>query len=100
LDVTAQIGALPEIRPEQPTVAPGSTVRILVVASKEGDKYQLTVNGEPVKKALNGNGADLVFITGSLNEDTTFEMIITRPDETGVPVERVVRLPVFVGNNV
>ena len=96
LDLTAQIGTLPEIRPEQATVNSGSTARIQVLTSKAGDRYQLTLNGEPVKKARNGNGADLVFITGPLTQDTTFEMMVTRPQEAGIAVERVVRLPVLV----
>ena len=49
-----------------------------------------------MKKARNGNGADIVFITGPLSRDTTFEMIVTRPEETGIAVERVVQLPVLV----
>jgi hypothetical protein len=96
LDLTAQIGALPEIHPEQTTVPPGSTARIQVLASKAGEKYLLTLNGEPVKQARKGNGADLVFITRPLTQDTTFEMIVTRPQETGIPVERVVQVSVFV----
>ena len=96
LDLTAQIGALPEIRPEQATVPSGSTARIQVLASKVGEKYLLTLNGEPVKQARNGNGADLVFIAGPLLQDTTFEMIVTQPQETGIPVERVVQVSVFV----
>ena len=96
LDVTAQIGTLPEIRPEQATVNSGSKARIQVLASKAGDRYQLTLKGAPVKKARNGNGADIVFITGPLSRDTTFEMIVTRPEETGIAVERVVQLPVLV----
>ena len=96
LDLAAQIGALPEIRPEQATVNSGSTARIQVLASKTGDRYLLTLNGGPVKKARNGNGADLAFITGPLSQDTTFEMIVTRPEEAGIAVERVVRLQVLV----
>jgi hypothetical protein len=96
LDLTAQIGALPEIHPEQATVNSGSTARIQVLTSKTGDRYLLTLNGEPVKQARNGNGADLVFITGPLSRDTTFEMIVTRPQEAGIAVERVVQLPVKV----
>ena len=96
LDLTAPIGVLPDIRPEQATVNSGGKARILVVASKAGDRYQLTLDGKPVKSARNGNGADLVFITEALSRDTTFEMIVTRPGAAGVPVVRVVKLPVKV----
>lgn len=96
MDKTAQIQALPEIHPEEPWVDPGKAAKILVLPSQKGDKYQLMLNEVPVKKARNGNGDDLAFITESLNEDTTFEMVVTRPAEGGIPVEQVVRLPVMV----
>jgi hypothetical protein len=54
------------------------------------------LNGKPVKRALNGNGKDLVFITDSLLEDTTFEVVVTRPADQGIRVERVVQVRVHV----
>jgi hypothetical protein len=92
----AQVGLTPEIRPEQATVDPGSTARVLVIASKEDEKYQVMLKGKPVKRALHGNGKDLVFITDTLLEDTTFEVVVTRPTDKGILVERLVQVPVQV----
>jgi hypothetical protein len=89
----AQIGLVPEI---QATVDPGSTARILVIASKQDEKYQVMLKGKPVKRALHGNGKDLVFITDTLLEDTTFEVVVTRPADKGIIVERLVQVPVQV----
>ncbi len=96
LNETAQIPALPAIRPESPGVDRDKPARILVIASHEGDRYELTLEGEEVKRARNGNGDDLVFVTEPLAVDTTFEVRVTRPDDAGIPVERVVRVPVLV----
>ena len=64
-----------------------------------GDKYQPLLNGSPVKRALNGNGNDLSFNTDPLTDDTEHDMLITRPDDTGFVIERVVKLPVLVRPN-
>ncbi len=93
---TPQIGLLPEIRPEQSAVDMGSEARILVIASKPDEKYQVMLNGNAVKRALNGNGKDLVVITDPLRADTTFEVVVTRPAEQGIRVERLVQIPVQV----
>lgn len=38
---------------------------------------------EPVQPALDGNGKDLVFETGTVNEATAFEVPVTRIEEPG-----------------
>ena len=68
----------------------------MVIASKQDEKYQVVLNGKPVKRPLNGNGKDLVFITDSLLEDTTFEMVVTRPADKGIRIERLVQVRVYV----
>jgi hypothetical protein len=93
---TAQIGSVPEIRPEEETVNAGSTARVQVIASKQDEKYQVMLKGKPVKRALHGNGKDLVFITDTLLEDTTFEVVVTRPADKEIVVERLVQVPVRV----
>lgn len=75
LDKTAQITILPEIRPENPSVAPNKQSKIRVRASHEGDRYELRPNGELVKRARNG---DLIFKTGRLSQRT-------RPSRCGSP---------------
>ncbi len=91
-----QIGLLPEIRLEQATVDAGSEARVLVMVSKPDEKYQVMLKGKPVKRALNGNGKDLVFLTDSLVKDTTFEVVVTRPADKGILVERVVQVQAHV----
>jgi hypothetical protein len=92
----AELGLVPVIRPEQATIDSGSTARVLVIASKQDEKYQVLLRGKPVKRALNGNGKDLVFITDTLLEDTTFEVVVTRAADKGIMVKRVVQVPVKV----
>ncbi len=94
LSLSADIVAQAEIRLEEPEIDYNSVARILVVASRKGEKYQPFLGGEPVKRARYGNGGDLVFLTEALLEDTTFEVHVTRPDS--IDVERVVRLDVAV----
>jgi hypothetical protein len=96
LPQTARIAPVPEIRAEQATVPPGSPARILVRASVVGDRYQLTLAGQPVGAALDGNGADLTFTTGPLQAATQFQVVVTRPGDTGIPVERRVQISVGV----
>lgn len=96
LQQTAQIAAVPEIRAEQATVPKGSSANIVVRASVVGERYQLTQAGQPVGSALDGNGADLTLPTGPLQEATRFEVRVTRPGETGIPVERRVQISVGV----
>jgi hypothetical protein len=92
----AELGPVPEIRPEQATIDSGTTARVRVIASKHDEKYQVLLRGKPVKRALNGNGKDLVFITDTLLEDTTFEVVVTRSADKGIMVERMVQVPVKV----
>ena len=96
LTQTALIAAVPVIVAEQPIVPKDSPARILVRASVVGDRYQLTLNGAPVGAALDGNGADLTFTTGPLQAATQFQMRVTRPGDTGIPVERRVQISVEV----
>ena len=97
LNQTALIAALPEIRPQDSSINQGGITKLLVLASHEGDKYQPFRNGESVKRALYGNGEDLSFNTDALTEDTDFEMLVTRPNDTdSLPVDRVVLLSIGV----
>ena len=47
-------------------------------------------------KDKDGNVKDLFFNTNAITEDTEFEVRITRPNDTDIPVERVVKLWVTV----
>ncbi|HZI10645.1 MAG TPA: hypothetical protein VE153_09675 [Myxococcus sp.] len=95
LTQTARIAPFPAIRAEP--VPQGSPARIVVLASVVGDRYQLTQAGQPVGPALDGNGEDLAFTTGPLQAATEFQVRVTRSGDTGIPVERRVRVSVGVG---
>ncbi|MCP4996288.1 MAG: hypothetical protein GY934_21315 [Gammaproteobacteria bacterium] len=96
LEKTAKIPALPEIQVVTPEVDANKKAKIRVVKSHEGDRYQLTLNGQPVKRARKGNGQDIDILTGPITEENTFEMWVTHPDETNILMRRVVLLPVKV----
>lgn len=96
LPQTALIAPVPDIRAEQATVPTGSPANIVVRASVVGDRYQLTQAGQPVGKALEGNGEDLTFTTGPLQATTQFEVWVTRTGEVGIPVEGRVKIRVGV----
>jgi len=97
LERFAAVPKPPEIRFEVDPVAAGTVARILVVASVVGDRYEPFLDGVSVKQGRLGNGDDLVFLTDPVNETTTFEVRITRPDDPGLPVTRILRLTVNVG---
>lgn len=96
LGKTARVETLPVIRLEETEVQAGATTRIFVESSIQGDRYQPFLDGEAVKSARNGNGGNLTFVTGAITADSEFEVIVTRPDDTGIPVQRVVKLQVFL----
>ncbi len=92
----AKITALPQITLQDSIVDYGAFTKIIVTASQEGDKYQPLLNGTPIKRALNGNGQNLSFNTDPLTQDTEFEVRVTRPNDTSLTVDRLVRLHVTV----
>jgi len=93
---TAEIATLPKIAFETAQVDAGKAAKAVVTASRVGDKYQLFLNGTPVRQARNGNGADLVFTTEAINVQSLFEMRITRPSAPGIPVVQIVPLIVDI----
>ena len=96
LNRTAEIPTPPDIHFEEEVIEPGNEARMLVIASRVGEKYQPFLAGEPLKLARHGNGGDLVFLTGPLDQDTTFDMHVMRPEGPGLSVTRVFRLTVRV----
>jgi hypothetical protein len=92
----AQIAAVPAIRAEPPMIDYGGSAKIVIPASNAADQYQLTLKGAPVKGAAAGTGSDLAVLTDALSADAIFEMVVTRPADKGMPVERVVQVSVLV----
>jgi hypothetical protein len=94
---TVRIASLPDIHLQDEVVDYGGSTRILVAASVDGDKYQPLLAGSPLRRARNGrNGEELSFNTDAMTEDTEFEMLITRPNDVGIAVERLVKLQATV----
>ncbi len=96
LTQTAMLPKLPQIAFDSARVDRGKTARLVIKASQVGEKYQLFLGGVAVKKAKNGNGEDLVFITNPLTEDTVFELLITQESRTTLEVTRILPLKVDV----
>ena len=89
---TVTIAPLPEIQLQDTVVDYNKATRLQVIASVQGDRYQPFLDDTEFKRALNGNGQDLSFNTDALTEDTEYEMHVTRPSESGLALERRVRL--------
>ncbi|MEM8964328.1 MAG: hypothetical protein AAGD38_22775, partial [Acidobacteriota bacterium] len=96
LSRVATIAEPPDIRFEEEVVNTGTPARILVLASRVGERYEPFLDGVSVKRARHGNGEDLVFVTEPVVTDTTFEVHIDRPGDLGLPVTRIFQLTVTV----
>jgi len=90
----ALVPAVPPIGAEQAVIDFGAGARILIPSSDPQDRYQVALDGVPVKAALAGDGSDLAVGTDALRADAIFEVVVTRPADTGMQVERVVQVPV------
>lgn len=86
---------LPDIKLEDTEVDEGQPARIIVPESHEGDRYQVFLDGQPVKRARIGNGEDLAFVSEPIEDPVTFELRVTRPGE-GADIVEWVALPVRV----
>jgi hypothetical protein len=100
LTASASIPDLPQIRLQDPIVDYDKETKILVIGSVIGDKYLPYIGNSPLKKVARlGNEGDLSFNTNLMKENTTYFMHVTRPDEKGIPVKRVVELRALVRPN-
>ena len=96
LDKMAQIPSLPEIRPEQSPVDYGAKASLRVIASRVGETYQPLFTGQPVADAKPGDGKDLAFTTPALTDGATYVLLVTRPADPGLAVERILNVSVAV----
>lgn len=95
----ALVATVPAIRADQAVIDYGGSAKILIPASKPEDQYQVTLEGAPVKPAVTGDNTDLAVITDPMNADASFDVVVTRPADQGMRVERVVQVPVLVRPN-
>lgn len=90
---SAQISAIPVIKLDQNSVASGTAVNVIVVASVKGENYRVFLaDGTPLNNAQDGTGSDLTFSTPPLTVDTTFWVRVNQPGAAGIPVTRTVTL--------
>ena len=90
---SAQIPAPPVIKLDEDSVASGTAVNIIVVASVKGESYQAFLpDGTPLNSPQDGNGSDLTFATPPLIANTTFLVRVRQPAAAGIPVTRTVTL--------
>jgi len=93
----ANLSKLPSMAFDESAVDVGDTARLVISRSLFGERYQFFLNGAEVKRARNGNGSDLVFITETVTEDSTFEVWVTQPHSPHrIKVTRIVPLEVKV----
>lgn len=96
LAATAQLAAAPVIAADPAVIPAGAAARIVVRASAAGERYQLARDGQPIGPARDGDGSDLALAAGALAETTRFEVIVTRPGDAGLRVQRTVLVVVTV----
>jgi hypothetical protein len=93
---TASIPAIPVIRVAEPVVDYGAPATIVIAASRSDEQYQVTLRGAPVTLPVAGTDADLSVTTKPLTADTVFEVVVTRPRDSSMRVERVNEVRVAV----
>jgi hypothetical protein len=85
---SALIPATATISVDSAEVQAGQSARFLVAASDPADRYELLLDGVPVRRARNGNGEDLVFVTDGIERDSAFVLEVRRRDGKGIPLGR------------
>lgn len=93
---TVHTAPVPDVRADEAVVATGTPTRIRVISSRPDEIYQLRASRQALGVSQQGTGDDLVFDTPTLHENTVFEMDVTRPDDTRLPLHRIVLIPVEV----
>lgn len=87
---SGKIKTLPEIKLAQVGIDAGTTATIQIISSQVGDVYELQLDGDIVKPALQGDGSSLEIETAAINADSQFEVRVNRPDDTGIEVQQMV----------
>jgi hypothetical protein len=95
LDQTAVLDDLPAVTTPAP-VARGTSADIVIEASRQGDRYWLLLNGEPVGDPQVGTGARIALSTGPVAQRTVFTLAATRPAGQTLAVERHMTVTVDV----
>ncbi|MCA9689771.1 MAG: hypothetical protein KC636_09180 [Myxococcales bacterium] len=92
----AVIDAAPEIRAEPAAVAEGAPVSIVIAASVVGERYQLTLDGQPIGAPVDGTGEALALASQPLTARSRLAVLLSRPGAAGIAVEREVAIDVAI----
>ena len=92
----AVIHPAPPIYARPTRVAAGGEAQIVVEASVVGERYRLLGDGQPLGEVREGNGGELSFGTGPLQQDQTFVISMQRSQQASIEVERRVSIDVSV----
>ena len=95
----AVITALPTLSLANDLLDFGAAALLSVQASTVGERYLLRCNGQDQGPAQDGNGADLVLVSGALLAAAVLELVVTRPADPGLALTRVKRWSLQVRPN-
>jgi hypothetical protein len=95
LDRRAVLDDMPAVTTPAP-VTRGASADIVIETSRQGERYGLLRNGQPVGDVQVGTGARIALPTGAVEERTVFTVAATRPDAQAIEVERHVDVVVDV----
>ncbi len=86
----AVIRPVPVIRADPSLVDFSAVTRLVIAGSDAADQYQALRSGLPLAPAQPGTGADVtVAVTDPFVADATLDVVVTRPVDKGLRVERV-----------
>lgn len=86
----------PTVRAESAIVDAGASTNVLIDASRTGERYQLMIGGVAQGAAVGTDGSPVSLSTGAVGADTVFDVVITRPEDNGIAVARVVSVSIAV----
>ncbi len=96
---TGRIAALPAISVDDVSADEVRNVRILIAESKAGDSYQVMRNGAAIGPTRSGDGQELSFPIPPPARESVFDLVVSRPADTGLAVVRVARITVAGGSS-
>ncbi len=95
----ALVAEVPAIGADQAVIDYGATASILIPTCNRDDLYQVTLRGAVVGPAVTGDATDLAVVSDPLYADEVFAVVVSRPGDTGMAVERIVQVGVLVRPN-
>lgn len=69
---------------------------IVIAASVVGERYQLTLDGQPIGAPVDGTGEALALASQPLTARSRLAVLLSRPGAAGIAVEREVAIDVAI----